>query len=40
MNSKNHVKISVNSGWTQKSKLAIIGLIGSISLIVLVVVFD
>jgi hypothetical protein len=34
------VKISINEEWNMKSKLAIIGLIGSISAIIAVVLLD
>lgn len=33
------MKISIKEGWNKKSKLAIIGLIGSIGLVIAVVVF-
>lgn len=33
------MKISIKAGWNKKSKLAIIGLIGSIGLVIAVVVF-
>jgi hypothetical protein len=33
-------KISINEGWNMKSKLAIMGLIGSISVIIAVVLLD
>lgn len=34
------VKISVKEGWSDKSKLAILGLVGSIALIVAVLMVD
>jgi hypothetical protein len=34
------VKISVREGWNKKSKLGIIGLIGSLALIIAVFIFD
>jgi len=40
-NSKNiMVKVTVKEGWTDKSKFAIIGLIGGILAIVAVIAFD
>ena len=34
------VKISINEGWNMNSKLAIVGLIGSISVIIAIVLLD
>jgi len=40
-NSKNiMVKVTVKEGWTEKSKLAIIGMIGGILAIIAVIAFD
>ena len=34
------VKVTVKEGWTEKSKLAIIGMIGGILAIIAVIAFD
>jgi hypothetical protein len=36
----NMVKISINEGWSMNSKLAVIGLIGSIAVIIAVVLLN